>query len=99
MAVAVAESNLACSPRPSTSFSGVMRLQSSSVRDLSVRGSWMMMPFMELSLFARIISSRSASPPPVATGAVRSPSPCQAPDLLEEIFAQISITSTPISSP
>ena len=39
MAVAVAESNLACSPRPSTSFSGVMRLQSSSVRDLSVRGS------------------------------------------------------------
>jgi DNA-binding transcriptional ArsR family regulator len=58
-AVAVAESNLACSPRPSTSFSGVMRLQSSSVRDLSVRGSWIMMPFMELSLFARIISSRS----------------------------------------
>ncbi len=61
MAVAVAESNLECSPRPSTSFSGTMRLQSSSVRDLLVRGSWIMMPLIEESLFARIISSRSAS--------------------------------------
>ena len=99
MAVAVAESNLACSPRPSTSLAGLMRLHRSSVRDLSVRGSWMMMPLIVLSTFARIISSRSASPPPVATGAVRSPSPCQAPDLLEEIFAQISITLIPISLP
>ena len=39
MAVAVAESNLAFVPRPSTSFSGLMRLQSSSVFDLSVSGS------------------------------------------------------------
>ena len=31
MAVAVAESNLAFCPRPSTSFSGAMRLQSASV--------------------------------------------------------------------
>ena len=77
MAVAVAESNLACSPRPATSFSGAIRSQSSSVRELSVRGSWMMIPCMELSAFARIISCRSAS----------------------LLFAQISITSTPISSP
>ncbi len=34
MAVAVAESNLACSPRPSTSLAGLMRLHRSSVRDL-----------------------------------------------------------------
>ena len=61
MAVAVAESNLACSPRPSTSFAGEMRLQSSSVFDLSLRGSWMMMPLIELSAFARMISSRSAA--------------------------------------
>ena len=39
MAVAVAESYLACGPRPSTSFSGAMRLQSSSVLFLLVRGS------------------------------------------------------------
>ena len=39
MAVAVAESNLAFMPRPSTSFDGAMRSQSSSVFDLSVRGS------------------------------------------------------------
>lgn len=44
MAVAVAESNLASAPRPSTSFSGAMRLQRESVWDLSARGSWMMMP-------------------------------------------------------
>ena len=39
MAVAVAESNLACSPRPSTSFAGAMRLQSWSVLVLSISGS------------------------------------------------------------
>ncbi len=39
MAVAVAESNLEFAPRPSTSFSGAMRLQSSSVLVLSVNGS------------------------------------------------------------
>lgn len=39
MAVAVAESNLAWSPRPSTSLLGAMRLQSLSVRDLSSSGS------------------------------------------------------------
>ena len=39
MAVAVAESNLACAPKPSTSLFGLMRLQRSSVFDLSVRGS------------------------------------------------------------
>ena len=44
MAVAVAESNFAFWPRPSTSFSGAMRLQSSSVLVLSFRGSWMIMP-------------------------------------------------------
>lgn len=58
-----------------------------------------MIPFIDGSLFARTISSRSASPPPVATGAARSSSPCQAPDLLEESFVQTSITSTPISFP
>ena len=61
MAVAVADSNLAFSPRPSTSFSGAMRLQSSSVCALSLRGSWMMMPLIDGSVFARMISSRSAS--------------------------------------
>lgn len=61
MAVAVAESNFAFCPRPSTSFSGAIRLQSSSVWDLLVRGSWMMMPLIEGSLFARMIASRSAS--------------------------------------
>ena len=60
MAVAVAESNLAFVPRPSTSFSGAMRLQRSSVRDLSVRGSWMMIPVILGSLFARMISVWSA---------------------------------------
>ena len=44
MAVAVAESKLAFSPRPSTSFFGVMRLQSSSVLVFSIIGSWRMMP-------------------------------------------------------
>lgn len=39
MAVAVAESNLALSPSPSTSLDGAMRLQRLSVRDLSSRGS------------------------------------------------------------
>ena len=57
------------------------------------------MPLIESSLFARMISSRSASLAPVATGPKRSSSPCQAPDLLEETFVQISITSIPISSP
>lgn len=61
MAVAVAESNLAWSPRPSTSLLGAMRLQSLSVRDLSSRGSWMMMPSMVGSELAwRIFCSRSA---------------------------------------
>ena len=52
MAVAVAESNLAFAPRPSTSLVGAMRLQSVSVSDLSISGSWMMMPWVELSALA-----------------------------------------------
>ena len=95
----MAESNLAFCPKPSTSFSGTMRLQSSSVRDLSVRGSWIMMPLIELSLFARMISSRSALLAPVTVGLSRSSLPCQSLELFEEVFVQISITSIPISSP
>ena len=44
MAVAVAESNLAFSPRPSTSFVGLIRLHKVSVWSFSKMGSWMMMP-------------------------------------------------------
>ena len=35
MAVAVAESNLACSPRPSTSFAGLIKLHNSLVWSFS----------------------------------------------------------------
>ena len=59
--MAVAESNLAFLPRPSTSFSGAMRSVSVSVFDLSLMGSWRIMAVMDGSALARRISSWSAS--------------------------------------
>lgn len=61
MAVAVAESKLPWPESPSTSFSEAMRAQSSSVFSFSRIGSCKMMPVIVSSLFARIISSWSAS--------------------------------------
>ena len=57
MAVAVAESYLACSPRPSTSFSGAIKLQRASVWGLSVSGSWIMMPLILGLVLAVLILS------------------------------------------
>lgn len=50
--MAVAESYLAFWPRPSTSFAGAIRLQSSSVLAFSRMGNWRIMPEMVGSVLA-----------------------------------------------